>query len=196
MSANVTNGGHCTFTDRFHPNSFYLKTPRSKREAIITSKEVKEDGKTLNIVQMDCKFKTAKCYTFTCNIPLLNIQSNAVITLVARVWNATLVENYAHGVNQVHIVSRAKVYLDKQSNIKPIENDIAFNTEASAKTRAYPDLASLPAQRPSIWIIILAIIFGILILIALVIALWKCGFFKRRKRPDYLPANQEDEDGY
>ena len=73
VSANVTNGGHCTFPDRFHPNNFNLKT-RSKREAIITSKEMKEDGKLLNIVQMDCKFKTAKCFTFTCNIPLLNIQ--------------------------------------------------------------------------------------------------------------------------
>lgn len=51
VSANVTNGGHCSFTDRFQPNSFSLRT-RSKREAIITSKEVKEDGKTLNIVQM------------------------------------------------------------------------------------------------------------------------------------------------
>ena len=49
VSANVTNGGHCSFTDK-QPNSFELKTPRSKREAIITSKEVKEDGKTLNIV--------------------------------------------------------------------------------------------------------------------------------------------------
>jgi len=192
VSANVTNGGQCTFTDHFRPNSYALKT-RSKREAIITSKEVKEDGKTLNIVQMDCKFKTAKCYTFTCHIPLLNIQSNAVITLVGRLWNATLVENYAHGVNQVHVVSRARVYLDRQSNLKPSENDYQFSTEASAKTRAYPDLASLPAQRPSIWIIILAIIFGVLILIALVIALWKCGFFKR-KTPGYLQASQEDED--
>lgn len=123
----------------------------------------------------------------------MNIQSNAVITIVGRVFNATLVENYAHGVNQVHIVSRARVYLDRQSNIKPAEGENSFSTEASTKTRAYPDLSSLPAQRPSIWIIILAIIFGVLILIALVIALWKCGFFKRKK-PGYIAASQEDED--
>ena len=73
------------------------------------------------------------------------------------------------------------------------QGDNSFSTEASAKTKAYPDLSSLPAQRPSIWIIILAIIFGVLILIALVIALWKCGFFKRKK-PGYLPTAQEDED--
>lgn len=123
----------------------------------------------------------------------MNIQSNAVITLVGRIWNATLVENYAHGVNQVHIVSRARVYLDRQSNSKPFEIENQFSTEANAKTRAYPDLSSLPAQRPSIWIILLAIIFGILILIALVIALYKCGFFKRKK-PGYLQASQEEDD--
>ena len=64
------------------------------------------------------------------------------------------------------------MYLDRtQTNIKPFDGDNSFNTETSTKTKAYPDLSSLPAQRPSIWIIILAIIFGILILIVLVIML-------------------------
>ena len=57
VSANVTNGGHCTFPDAVSkPNSWQLKAPRSKREAIITSKEVKEDGKTLNIVLLVTNF--------------------------------------------------------------------------------------------------------------------------------------------
>jgi hypothetical protein len=100
-----------------------------------------------------------------------------------------LVENYAHGINQIHIFSRARVYLDRQSNIRQHHTD---NDESYAKTKAYPDLPSLPAQRPSIWIIILAVIFGILILTGLVVALWKCGFFNRKK-PGYMPASQDDD---
>ena len=74
VSANVTNGGHCTFPDKLLPNGlhllpngFQLKTPRSKREAIITSKEVKEDGKTLNIVLLVGDFGLSSTRTISNN---------------------------------------------------------------------------------------------------------------------------------
>ena len=62
LLANVTSG-HCTFPDHFPPNYLNLKEvnsfvraghSRSKREAIVASKEIMEDGKTLNVVQMVC----------------------------------------------------------------------------------------------------------------------------------------------
>lgn len=60
------------------------------------------------------------------------------------------------------------------------------------ETRAYPEL--IDQQRDTslpLWIIILAIIGGLLVLALFTYAMWKCGFFKRRRPDPTLSGNLE-----
>ncbi|RWS30057.1 integrin alpha-ps-like protein [Leptotrombidium deliense] len=158
---------------------------------VVLPEKIEEDGKIQNIVILDCKRGTAKCYEFSCFVNNLRAGQNAVVKIRARLWNPTFVEDYAHGINQVHIVSHASLKLDPILDIEQKKD----NDFASAKTKAIPDLPSLPAKGPSWWIILLAILLGIFLLLIVIFILWKIGFFKRRKPVDgYMPADTDDKD--
>jgi len=163
---------------------------RDKREVVVLPEEIREDGKTQQIVTMDCLRRTARCFKFSCYLVDLKADQTAVIKLRARLWNSTFVEDYASGVNQVHINSHAKIKIDAALDIKQqrLDNDYAI-----AKTKAYPDLPLLPAQEAPLWIIILAVILGILLLVVLVLILWKLGFFERKKY-GHIPVDSDDKD--
>lgn len=171
------------------------------------AEELKEDGKVQNIVTFDCYKKTAKCSRFSCFITDLKADQTAVVRLRARLWNSTFVEDYAYGVNQVHIHSHARIKIDSALDIRQnrLDNDNAF-----AKTKAYPDLPLLPPQDAPLWAYVLATILGLLLLVVLVGILWKVspllphdpppltpfsqlGFFERKKYA-YLSGTDDDKD--
>lgn len=57
---------------------------------------------------------------------------------------------------------------------------------------AYPDLLDQgDAEYVPIWIIIVAIVAGLLLLVLLTLVLWKLGFFKRRRPDPTLSGNLE-----
>ncbi|RWS05411.1 integrin alpha-ps-like protein, partial [Dinothrombium tinctorium] len=169
----------------------YQKNIRVKREMVVMPEKIEEDGKIQNIVTFDCERGTAKCFTFTCFINDLRADQSAIVKIRARLWNPTFVEDYAHGVSQVHIISHAKIRLDPVLDIVQDRS----NDYASAKTKAIPDLPSLPPEGPPLWVIILAIFLGILLLLIVIYILWKIGFFKRKKpAKGYMPANTDDKD--
>lgn len=57
---------------------------------------------------------------------------------------------------------------------------------------AYPDLINQQDVEPiPLWIIILAIIIGLIILILFTFILWKMGFFKRKRPDPTLSGNLE-----
>lgn len=58
-------------------------------------------------------------------------------------------------------------------------------------TVAYPDLKiSEPSEVP-LWVIIVSVIVGLIVLVLLIIALWKLGFFKRSRPDPTLSGNLE-----
>ncbi|GFV15579.1 integrin alpha-PS1 [Trichonephila clavipes] len=143
----------------------------------------------LNIATMDCEEGTAKCHYFKCYIRDVLPDKNALISIRARLWSQTFVEDYAT-VDRVDIISRASIYLDPQFDIRQkTENDRAL-----AITKALPDLPlyQKPEEVP-LWIIILAVCGGLLLLILLIFCLWKLGFFKRKK-PGYMPAELHEKE--
>lgn len=172
------------------------------------AEELKEDGKVQNIVTFDCYKKTAKCSRFSCFITDLKAEQTAVVRLRARLWNSTFVEDYAYGVNQVHIHSHARIKIDSALDIRQHRTD---NDNAFAKTKAYPDLPLLPPQDAPLWAYVLATILGLLLLVVLVGILWKVshcpslnssscpspdpqlGFFERKKYA-YLAGTDDDKD--
>lgn len=132
---------------------------------------------------------TAKCFTFLCNIRNLAAGRTATIYIKSRLWNSTLVEDYPR-VNTVSIKSRASLILPKDLREDQDQED---DTD-SAETRAYPDLLDqLPPEEVPLWVILVSIFAGLLLLILIVLALWKLGFFER-KRPDPTLSGNLDKD--
>ncbi|XP_053209007.1 integrin alpha-PS1-like [Panonychus citri] len=160
---------------------------RPKRQTIVPAKRIMEDGKSQNVVSLDCQKKTARCYKFLCYLQDLRPGVPSVIVFIGRLWNSTFVEDYASGVNQVHIYSRAKLTIGPSIRQNRTNDDATF-----VITKAYPDVPLLPPARVPLWIIIMSILLGILLLILLIIVLWRCGFFKRRL--GYMTAPVEDKD--
>ncbi|XP_014681196.1 PREDICTED: integrin alpha-PS1-like [Priapulus caudatus] len=161
---------------------------RRKREAARATADsstaaVKSHGK---VARFDCETGTAKCFTFVCNIVDLSSHESVKITMRARLWNGTFLEDY-RDADYVLIASHANVTIDPSLSI---EQDPS-NDHASAVTKAYPDALRVKVEEQlPIWIIIVSIGAGILVLSCIVAILCWTGFFKRT-RPEEMTARME-----
>ncbi|KAG8184072.1 hypothetical protein JTE90_013706 [Oedothorax gibbosus] len=178
--------------DQFIREPENVAASRKRREVPQPQQQAPEEirlERPLNVATMDCEEGTAKCHYFKCLIRDLPPDRTALISIRARLWSKTFVEDYP-SVDRVDIVSRASVYLDPKLDIRQ-RND---NDRAYAITKALPDLPlyQKPEEVP-LWIIILAVCGGLLLLILLIFCLWKLGFFKRKK-PGYMPAEMHEKE--
>ncbi|XP_013781408.1 integrin alpha-PS1-like [Limulus polyphemus] len=162
---------------------------RRKRATRIEPKSERIDGKSTKVVYLDCEEGTAKCFTFVCTLLNVEAKSTSLIKIRARLWNSSLVEDYSD-VDLVSIKSRGHI---DTSSLKGIRNDPELD-KAFAETKAYPEI-SLIGGKGGVpwWVILLAVLGGLILLIALIIILFKCGFFKR-KRPGYEPAPLDEKE--
>lgn len=74
-------------------------------------------------------------------------------------------------------------------------SDLTWHT-AEAKTVVTPQLEALESGTIPLWVVILAAVVGALLLLLLIFALYKCGFFKRNRPSDHVerqPLNGRDE---
>ncbi|KAL0963840.1 hypothetical protein UPYG_G00314270 [Umbra pygmaea] len=120
----------------------------------------------------------ARCVVIKC--PLQGLDSSAVIALRSRLWNATFLENYA-SLNFLDIIVKASISLET-----PPKNMVLRNAETQVRVTVFPEKAVSQYSGAPWWIILVAVLAGILMLALLVFLLWKCGFFKR------APQNQYD----
>nr|XP_023029368.1 integrin alpha-PS1 isoform X1 [Leptinotarsa decemlineata] len=178
------------------PSDFPMSTDapsrRRKRSLnyVVPYQMTKKNGQNRKVVVLECLNGTAKCIDITCTIKKLSSGNQADIDIRSRIWNSTLVEDYSN-VDWVVIRSDASVEIaDKRSVSK---DSITF---FSAETIAYPEI--VVADSGLNWIIIGgSVLIGLLLLILLVIILYKCGFFKRKRVTDpTLSGNlqRKDED--
>ncbi|XP_015182230.1 PREDICTED: integrin alpha-PS1 isoform X2 [Polistes dominula] len=169
-----------------HTNHIRMK--RDTEKVVNTRTIVDKDGQKHYIVSMNCKAGTAKCFDITCIIYNLQRKQEAIITVKARLWNSTLVEDYPK-VDMVKIGSNAKIIIPpnvviQQENLK--------DDHAIAETIAYPNpLDQQDVEPVPIWIIIVAVVAGLLLFILLTLVLRKLGFFKRRRPDPTLSGNLE-----
>ncbi|XP_050679811.1 integrin alpha-PS1 isoform X1 [Leptidea sinapis] len=162
---------------------------RRRRESEIVKAEAytDKDGQRKHVVNMNCQKKTAKCIQFQCVIYRLGRMQATTITVKARLWNSTLVEDYPR-VSHVNIASTAFIHIPEHYNIHQNKH---HDDTATVETVAYPDLKiSEPSEVP-LWVIIVSIIVGLIVLVLLIIALWKLGFFKRSRPDPTLSGNLE-----
>ncbi|XP_078118003.1 integrin alpha-6 isoform X1 [Sander vitreus] len=126
---------------------------------------------------LTCDSET-KCVMLKC--PLQGMDGTAV-KLRSRLWNSTFIEDYA-SISNLHIVVKASLVLHAQAKNMILRTPHTDVTVAVSPEGAVAQLSGVPW-----WIILVAVLAGILILALLVFLLWKCGFFKRSKQEDSVP---------
>ncbi|KAI3356234.1 hypothetical protein L3Q82_017481, partial [Scortum barcoo] len=119
-----------------------------------------------------------KCVVLKC--PLQGLDGTAV-ELRSRLWNSTFIEDYA-SLSHLQISVRASLVLNSQP-----KNMILTTPDIEVTVTVSPESAVTQHSGVPWWIILVAVLAGILILALLVFLLWKCGFFKRSKQDDSVP---------
>uniref|UniRef100_A0AAX7TFL5 Integrin alpha-2 domain-containing protein n=1 Tax=Astatotilapia calliptera TaxID=8154 RepID=A0AAX7TFL5_ASTCA len=109
-------------------------------------------------LKLDCLLGSARCVLFQC--PLHSFSGQAVLKIHARLWNSSFIEVILHQ-HLSEYYSQAQL----QSNLM-----------------IYPEHGVTDQYWIPWWIILIAILAGVLLLALLVLMLWKCGFFKRSER--------------
>ncbi|XP_078051152.1 multiple edematous wings [Augochlora pura] len=171
-----------------HNDTNYARMKRDTEKVVNTRTLIDNDGHRRQIVSMNCKAGTAKCFDITCLIYNLQRKQEAIITVKARLWNSTLVEDYPK-VDQVKIASNAKIIIPSSVEIQQenLKDDVAI-----AEMTVYPDHIDLQDKESMpIGIIIGAVVAGLILLIILILVLRKFGFFKRRRPDPTLSGNLE-----
>ncbi|KAM9305694.1 integrin alpha-6 [Gastrophryne carolinensis] len=155
---------------------------RIKRE--LGEKQTSGDSNTFSLfserkyLTLDCN-NHAKCVTIRC--PLQGLDSNAFVTLRSRLWNSTFIEEYSK-MNYLDILVKASISIDTRA-----ENIKLSNEGYQVRVTVFPEKTQAQYTGVPWWIILVAILAGILMLALLVFILWKCGFFKRSRYDDSVP---------
>uniref|UniRef100_A0A8C9SFF3 Integrin subunit alpha 6 n=1 Tax=Scleropages formosus TaxID=113540 RepID=A0A8C9SFF3_SCLFO len=127
----------------------------------------------------------ARCVEIKC--PLQGLDSNAVIVLRSRLWNSTFLEDYV-SFSYLDILVKASLTLDASA-----KNMLLKNAETQVRVTVFPEKTVAQYGGVPWWIILVAILAGILMLALLVFLLWKCGFFKRAKKDEFDAAYHRAE---
>ncbi|XP_007669419.1 integrin alpha-6 isoform X2 [Ornithorhynchus anatinus] len=119
----------------------------------------------------------AKCVNINC--PLQGLDSKASVFLRARLWNSTFLEEFSN-MNYLDIIVQATIDV-----IAASENIKVPNAGVQVRVTVFPSKTASQYSGVPWWIILVAVLAGILMLSLLVFLLWKCGFFKRNKKEHY-----------
>ncbi|KAM6948348.1 integrin alpha-6-like [Aplochiton taeniatus] len=175
----------CTPWEQVDPLKVKEENSGTRKRRAIEGAQAEEG--TIALLKEERKFKIlscddgAKCVDFRC--PLVGLDSNAVITFHSRLWNSTLLEEYSK-LNYLDVIVKASLHVAGTA-----DNMVLRNAETQVRVTAFP--AERKADRIGglpWWIIVVAILLGLLLLALLAFLLWKCGFFERAKYEDRVPS--------
>ncbi|XP_069826167.1 integrin alpha-7 isoform X1 [Dendropsophus ebraccatus] len=164
-------------------NPLKLDTGRSDSSSLVPTASQRSAGqwslsyppKKKDVV-LDCAQGTAHCVVFSC--PLYSFDQQVVLNVHGRLWNSSFLEDYPSGSN-IELVIRANITV--KSSIK---NLVLRDATTQISMMLYSDLDVVVHWGIPWWIILIAVLAGILLLLLLVLVLWKCGFFKRKSYQD------------
>ncbi|XP_061547839.1 integrin alpha-6 isoform X1 [Phycodurus eques] len=150
---------------------------RTKREIVQKKTRGKTSSVSVKNKILACG-KELQCAVLKC--PLRGLDG-ATVELRARLWNSTFLEDYT-SLSSLDIIVRASLVLHTRAT-----NTILRTPDTEVTLTVFPESAVAQYGGVPWWIIVVAVLAGILILALLVFLLWKCGFFKRSKQEDAVP---------
>ncbi|XP_061639952.1 integrin alpha-7 isoform X3 [Phyllopteryx taeniolatus] len=130
-------------------------------------------------LKLDCLLGSARCMLLQC--PLHSFSGQAVLRIHGRLWNSTFLEEFP-AVSALELLVRAEITV--KSTIKHL---LLRDAAAQVPVMIYPEPGLVDQYSIPWWIILIAVLAGILLLTLLVCILWKCGFFQRAQLKDKLP---------
>nr|XP_045007857.1 integrin alpha-7 isoform X4 [Jaculus jaculus] len=154
--------------------------PREQLEPSTSWWPVSSAEKKRNVT-LDCARGTANCVVFSC--PLYSFDRAAVLHVWGRLWNSTFLEEYT-AVKSLEVIVRANITV--KSSIK---NLLLRDASTVIPVMVYLDPMAVVAEGVPWWVILLAVLAGLLVLALLVLLLWKCGFFHRSTQSSSFPTN-------
>uniref|UniRef100_A0AAY4CJX8 Integrin alpha-2 domain-containing protein n=1 Tax=Denticeps clupeoides TaxID=299321 RepID=A0AAY4CJX8_9TELE len=175
----VTSEGPVNCTTNHTVNPFRLKLQQtsteqppllSSHEHHIEKREVHK-GQMTELSNLSCA--NVDCWTLTCHVGLLEKGTSAILKVRSRIWAETFMQytyrNYVLECQASYKVEKmpyAILPLETPSGARKVVTPVVWNKSESQY--AVP-----------LWIIILAILAGLLLLALLIYVLYKLGFFKR-----------------
>ncbi|XP_032263861.1 integrin alpha-6 isoform X3 [Phoca vitulina] len=155
----------------------------SRRKREIAEKQIDDSGKFSLFAErkyqtLNCSMNV-NCVNISC--PLRGLDSKASVVLRSRLWNSTFLEEYSK-MNYLDILTRASIDVAAAA-----ENIKLPNAGTQIRVTVFPSKTIAQYSGVPWWIILVAILAGILMLALLVFLLWKCGFFKRSRYDDSVP---------
>ncbi|XP_047226554.1 integrin alpha-6 isoform X3 [Girardinichthys multiradiatus] len=176
----------CSPQSEFHSlkNIWESSPSRTKRENVEKERKLGRKVAFLSSKNkvLSCE-RENKCVVLKC--PLQGIDGTAV-ELRSRLWNSTFIEDYA-SFPTIALDVKTSLVLSSQA-----QNIILKSPEVTVRVLVTPDSEVAQFGVPW-WIILMAVLAGILILALMVFLLWKCGFFKRATIEQYNAAYQMAE---
>ncbi|XP_060714284.1 integrin alpha-7 isoform X2 [Tachysurus vachellii] len=130
-------------------------------------------------LKLDCVLGSARCVVFQC--ALQNFSGTVKFTVKARLWNSTFIEEFS-AVSVLEVLVRANISV--KSSIKHL---LLRDTAAQVSVMVYPELSVLDQSWVPWWIILIAVLAGVIVLALIVCILWKFGFFRRSTHKDSVP---------
>uniref|UniRef100_A0A8C4SSR8 Integrin subunit alpha 7 n=1 Tax=Erpetoichthys calabaricus TaxID=27687 RepID=A0A8C4SSR8_ERPCA len=169
---------HCTSSHRINPLGLTLDSQSltGQRSLSLVSRGIFTNKRHS---PCDCSLGSARCMLLQC--PLHNFDGSAKLKIQGRLWNSTFIEvrkSYLTGFTLTCILYR-NYKSSMPSTIKSFFSAVAVMVHPE---HAISDYEGIPW-----WIILIAILAGILVLALLVCLLWKCGFFRRAQYKDTVP---------
>ncbi|XP_076852050.1 integrin alpha-3-like [Brachyhypopomus gauderio] len=120
-------------------------------------------------VSLGCVTGGAQCQTFTC--PLHNMTNTATVTVQARLWNSTMLEDYIEALT-VEVYGQATLRLITDKPTIRMENQTAKFSVEITPARQYEAVYEVP-----LWIIIVSTLTGLVLLGLITMLLFKDGLF-------------------
>uniref|UniRef100_A0A672LNH0 Integrin subunit alpha 7 n=1 Tax=Sinocyclocheilus grahami TaxID=75366 RepID=A0A672LNH0_SINGR len=162
---------HCEPQSALNPLRLDLDQPPQ-------TENLKVHTSTHQMKPLDCLLGSARCLLFQC--PLLSFSSSIHFRIRAHMWNSTFIEEFP-SVSAVELLVRANITI--KSNIRHL---VLKDAATQVSVMIYPEHGLSDQHSIPWWIILIAVLAGIIVLALLVCLLWKCGFFKRTERqPQY-----------
>uniref|UniRef100_A0A672IBF0 Integrin alpha-2 domain-containing protein n=1 Tax=Salarias fasciatus TaxID=181472 RepID=A0A672IBF0_SALFA len=177
--SNLTFDGHpdtpCSSMTAVNPLKLQSSSPAEPVQPV--SRVVASERR--KSLKLDCLLGSARCVLFQC--PLHSFTGQAVLKIQAWLWNSSFIEEFST-VSALELLVRANITV--KSSIKHL---ILRDAAAQIPVMIYPEPGLTDQYWIPWWIILIAILAGILLLTLLVCILWKCGFFRRAHYKDKLP---------
>ncbi|XP_062813684.1 integrin alpha-3 isoform X1 [Anolis carolinensis] len=188
---------HLNLSLNVHQRNHSSNLTRKKRELEASSKSevpitLAAAKKAKSDTSLSCSEGTSRCIWFEC--PLKDIGAVTDVTVRARVWNSTFIEDY-HDFDRVKVMGQATLFLRTNVSTINMKNGTVWYT-----VNIDSELSEEQPAELELWLVLVAVAAGLLLLGIIVLLLWKCNFFKRtryyRIMPKYHAIRIRQEERY